>query len=48
MSATARVVSRQQDPDGLFKVALEFVEDTNFWGIDFESGARKHGLSPTS
>jgi hypothetical protein len=46
--AAARVVSRQQDPDGLFKVALEFVDDTNFWGIDFESGARKQCESPTS
>lgn len=35
--ASARVVSRQHDLDGLFKTALEFAEDTNFWGIDFEA-----------
>jgi hypothetical protein len=32
---SARVVSRQQDSDGLFKTALEFAKDANFWGIDF-------------
>lgn len=32
----ARVVSREQDEDGLFTVALEFISNVNLWGIDFE------------
>jgi PilZ domain len=39
--ATARVVSRQPDLDGLFKTAVEFAEDSNFWGIDFEAEKAK-------
>jgi len=36
-ATSARVVSRQPGLDGLFKTALEFAEDTKFWGIDFEA-----------
>lgn len=35
MGASARVVSREEC-EGLLAVALEFVRDANFWGIDFE------------
>jgi hypothetical protein len=35
------VVSRQHGLDGLLKTALEFAEDTNFWGIDFEAEKTK-------
>jgi hypothetical protein len=36
MGAAARVVSCEQDTEGLAMVALEFARDANFWGIDFE------------
>jgi hypothetical protein len=36
LGAAARVVSCEQDFEGLFMVALEFNRDANFWGIDFE------------
>jgi len=41
---SARVVSRQHDLDGLFKTALEFAEDSNFWGIDFEAEITRNHL----
>ena len=36
IGASARVVSCEQDYEGLYMVALEFTRDANFWGIDFE------------
>ncbi len=36
IGASARVVSCEQNLEGLAIVALEFARDANFWGIDFE------------
>lgn len=36
MGSAARVISCEQDPEGLAIVALEFTCDANFWGIDFK------------
>lgn len=36
LGAAARVVSCQEDSEGVAMVALEFHRDANFWGIDFE------------
>jgi hypothetical protein len=35
--AEARVVWRRREPENWFVLALEFAEDTDFWGIDFPS-----------
>lgn len=45
LGAAARVVSCERDAEGLAMVALEFIRDANFWGIDFEPGQWKHTAS---
>ena len=34
---SARVVSAERDMEDMFKIALEFAEDADFWGINFAS-----------
>ncbi len=42
---SARVVSKEEDTDGMFKMALAFIDDANFWGIDFAAeGTKLHCL----
>lgn len=36
MGAAARVVTCEEDGEGLVMVALEFIRDVNFWGIDLQ------------
>jgi hypothetical protein len=49
MGAAARVVSCEQDGQGLAMVALEFARDANFWGIDFQPWEwQRHRLHPHS
>ena len=38
---SARVVSKEEYIDGMFKMALVFTEDANFWGIDFAAEETK-------
>jgi PilZ domain len=37
VGVSARVVSRRQNPDGLFTVALDFARDANVWSMDVEA-----------
>jgi len=42
---SARVVSKEEDTDGMFKMALAFIDDANFWEIDFAAeGTKLHCL----